>query len=282
MSLAKIDADVVVDARTASSVASRRRSPSASLTARRSPSSTPSARSSPVTRRRRWRRTTLARSSAPTQRAVLPQAPRPIFKRAIRGMLPYKTEDGREALSNVRVYVGNPYERDDGTPRPSFSTAPRSTASRTSNSRRSGTSPSLWENQRHMVTNTSGKKKTAVARATVRDGRRGRVRINSQPVELVEPEQARLKMLEPFRIAGEELRADVDIEVNVGGRRLQRPGRRDADRHRARSRPAPQRRRAARRVHELRPHPAGQRRPPVRTQRRGGPGARARYQKSYR
>jgi len=67
-----------------------------------------------------------------------------------------------------------------------------------------------------MVTNTSGKKKTAVARATVRDGE-GRVRINSQPVELVEPEQARLKMLEPFRIAGEELRADVDIEVNVEG-----------------------------------------------------------------
>jgi large subunit ribosomal protein L13 len=28
-------------------------------------------------------------------------------------MLPYKTEDGREAFANVRVYVGNPYERDD-------------------------------------------------------------------------------------------------------------------------------------------------------------------------
>ena len=67
-----------------------------------------------------------------------------------------------------------------------------------------------------MVTNTSGKKKTAVARATVRDGE-GRVRINSQPVELVEPEQARLKMLEPFRIAGEELRGGVDIDVDVSG-----------------------------------------------------------------
>ena len=37
-----------------------------------------------------------------------------------------------------------------------------------------------------MVTNTSGKKKTAIARATVSDGS-GRVRVNSRPVELVEP-----------------------------------------------------------------------------------------------
>ncbi|MCY4729000.1 30S ribosomal protein S9 [Natronomonas gomsonensis] len=67
-----------------------------------------------------------------------------------------------------------------------------------------------------MVTNTSGKKKTAVARATVRDGS-GRVRVDSKPVELVEPEQARLKMLEPFRIAEEDLRDSVDIDVVVSG-----------------------------------------------------------------
>jgi small subunit ribosomal protein S9 len=67
-----------------------------------------------------------------------------------------------------------------------------------------------------MVTNTSGKKKTAVARATVREGQ-GRVRINSRPVELVEPEQARLKMLEPFRIASDELRESVDLEISVSG-----------------------------------------------------------------
>ena len=67
-----------------------------------------------------------------------------------------------------------------------------------------------------MVTNTSGKKKTAVARATVSEGN-GRVRINSKPVELVDPEQARLKMLEPFRIADEDLRGNVDIDVTVSG-----------------------------------------------------------------
>ncbi|MUW15049.1 50S ribosomal protein L13 [Halorubrum sp. CBA1125] len=42
-----------------------------------------------------------------------PKRPDRIFKRAIRGMLPYKTDAGREAFSNVRVYVGNPYERDE-------------------------------------------------------------------------------------------------------------------------------------------------------------------------
>ena len=67
-----------------------------------------------------------------------------------------------------------------------------------------------------MVTNTSGKKKTAIARATVRDGE-GRVRINSRPVELADPEMARLKMLEPFRIAGDDLRDQVDIDVSVSG-----------------------------------------------------------------
>jgi small subunit ribosomal protein S9 len=67
-----------------------------------------------------------------------------------------------------------------------------------------------------MVTNTSGKKKTAVARATVRDGE-GKVRVNSRPVELVEPELSRLKMLEPFRIAGEDLRSQVDMDIRVEG-----------------------------------------------------------------
>lgn len=66
-----------------------------------------------------------------------------------------------------------------------------------------------------MVINTSGKKKTAVARATVSDGD-GRVRINAEPIELIEPEMAQLKMLEPFRIA-DELRDSVDVDVSVDG-----------------------------------------------------------------
>jgi large subunit ribosomal protein L13 len=41
-----------------------------------------------------------------------PKRPDRIFKRSIRGMLPHKTPRGREALENVRVYVGNPYDED--------------------------------------------------------------------------------------------------------------------------------------------------------------------------
>ena len=39
-----------------------------------------------------------------------PKRPDRIFKRAIRGMLPYKQDHGREAFENVRVYLGNPYD----------------------------------------------------------------------------------------------------------------------------------------------------------------------------
>ncbi len=61
----------------------------------------------------------------------------------------------------------------------------------------------------------SGKRKTAVARATVVKGQ-GRLRINSVPAEIYEPELARLKILEPIKIAGK--RADgVDIAVGVHG-----------------------------------------------------------------
>ena len=39
-----------------------------------------------------------------------PKRPDTIFKRAVRGMLPYKKPRGREAFENVRVYVGDPYD----------------------------------------------------------------------------------------------------------------------------------------------------------------------------
>ena len=42
-----------------------------------------------------------------------PKRPDGILKRSIRGMLPYKRDRGREAFSNVRVYLGNPYEGDE-------------------------------------------------------------------------------------------------------------------------------------------------------------------------
>jgi len=65
------------------------------------------------------------------------------------------------------------------------------------------------------VINTSGKRKTAVARATVQKGS-GLVRINKKPVELYEPEIARWKILEPIKIAGEHM-SKLNIEVIVQG-----------------------------------------------------------------
>lgn len=63
--------------------------------------------------------------------------------------------------------------------------------------------------------NTSGKRKTAVARAVVKEGT-GKVTINKTPIEIYSPELARLKIEEPIGIAGSKAK-EVDISVNVNG-----------------------------------------------------------------
>jgi small subunit ribosomal protein S9 len=65
------------------------------------------------------------------------------------------------------------------------------------------------------VVNTSGKRKTSIAKATVIKGV-GRVRINEKPVELYEPAIARWKIMEPLKLA-EHYVASVDIKVMVSG-----------------------------------------------------------------
>ncbi len=62
---------------------------------------------------------------------------------------------------------------------------------------------------------TSGKRKTAIAKAVVRPGV-GRVRINKIPVEILQPEMARMKIIEPLIIA-KDLAKQVDIDVTVRG-----------------------------------------------------------------
>lgn len=62
---------------------------------------------------------------------------------------------------------------------------------------------------------TSGKRKTATARAVIKAGI-GRVRINKVPVEIYEPELARMKIMEPLIIA-KDLAKKVDIEVKTWG-----------------------------------------------------------------
>lgn len=62
---------------------------------------------------------------------------------------------------------------------------------------------------------SKGKRKSAVARATINDGS-GKVYINNRSLEVYEPELARLKIKEPLELAGDVVE-DIDIEVNVNG-----------------------------------------------------------------
>jgi small subunit ribosomal protein S9 len=65
------------------------------------------------------------------------------------------------------------------------------------------------------VVNTTGKRKTSIAKATVVKGV-GRVRINELPIEFYEPAVARWKIMEPLRLAEQHV-SGVDISVNVHG-----------------------------------------------------------------
>ena len=63
---------------------------------------------------------------------------------------------------------------------------------------------------------SSGKRKTAIARATIKEGK-GKIRINKQPLEIYEPEFARLIITEPLILAGEKITEKVDIKIIITG-----------------------------------------------------------------
>lgn len=77
-------------------------------------------------------------------------------------------------------------------------------------------SKGLQEGAERRIIIAVGKRKTAVARAVIREGK-GRVRINKIPLELWQPEMARLKIMEPLLLAGKEIWDSVDIDVKVRG-----------------------------------------------------------------
>jgi small subunit ribosomal protein S9 len=62
----------------------------------------------------------------------------------------------------------------------------------------------------------SGKRKTAVARAIVKPGA-GRIRINRTPLEIFEPEIAREKIMEPLLQAGEDVWKQLDMDIKTSG-----------------------------------------------------------------
>ena len=67
------------------------------------------------------------------------------------------------------------------------------------------------------IINTSGKRKTAIARATVKPGK-GRIRINSVPLEIYGTELVRMKISEPLLLIPNAVEGiDVAIDVQGGG-----------------------------------------------------------------
>ena len=62
----------------------------------------------------------------------------------------------------------------------------------------------------------SFRKKTATACAFAKQGR-GLIKVNGQPIELIQPESLRLKAFEPVLILGQEKFANLDIRIRVKG-----------------------------------------------------------------
>ena len=65
------------------------------------------------------------------------------------------------------------------------------------------------------IINTSGKRKRAIARATLREGS-GMIRINRVQLDLYTPKISRLKLREPLLLAG-DLSNKIDVDINVIG-----------------------------------------------------------------
>jgi small subunit ribosomal protein S9 len=62
-----------------------------------------------------------------------------------------------------------------------------------------------------------GKRKKAVARAFVQEGT-GAIKINSTPIDLIQPHYIQLRLKEPVIIAGElAKKVNIDVKVNGGG-----------------------------------------------------------------
>ncbi|MBS3793481.1 MAG: 30S ribosomal protein S9 [Candidatus Thorarchaeota archaeon] len=127
---------------------------------------------------------------------------------------------------------------------------------------------------------TAGKRKTAIAKATVKDGK-GRIRINGYPLPIYEPEVARLRMMEPLLLFGDGWR-DYDIRVRVSGGGFM--GQADAVRMAIATglvRMSQNFEARSRMIEHDRTMIVGD---PRRTEPKkfGGPSARSRYQKSYR
>jgi small subunit ribosomal protein S9 len=126
----------------------------------------------------------------------------------------------------------------------------------------------------------SGKRKTAIAKAVLKSGA-GNITFNNCPINLVNPETARMKLMEPLIVAAEKAKSiDIKIKAQGGGVISQAEAARIAiARGLIRWTKSAQLKRALR--NQDRAMLAGDPRR-AESKKFGGPGARRRKQKSYR
>jgi small subunit ribosomal protein S9 len=64
---------------------------------------------------------------------------------------------------------------------------------------------------------STGKRKTSLAKATIKNGS-GRIRINGRPLEIHQPEVAKMRIMEPLVLFGEGWKKfDIRVRVRGGG-----------------------------------------------------------------
>ena len=69
--------------------------------------------------------------------------------------------------------------------------------------------------------NVSGSRKKAIARASIKEGK-GKIRINKQEIETIQPEISKLRLQEPLEIAKDYAsKIDIDLKVHGGGSQSQ-------------------------------------------------------------
>ena len=66
------------------------------------------------------------------------------------------------------------------------------------------------------IIHASGKRRKAIARATLSPGK-GIIRINSMLLDNYNPKISRMKIMEPLLIAGEDVTKKVNIQIKVNG-----------------------------------------------------------------
>lgn len=148
-----------------------------------------------------------------------PRRPDDIFRRTVRGMLPYKKSKGRTAFKGLKAYVGVPEEYADAdlvaVPEAEYNNLKKGIELGEVSKLLGATFQITGCVIMVKVIHTSGKRKTAIARGTIQEGT-GKVRINRIPLELYSPELANLKLQEPLTLAG-DLANEVDINIHVVG-----------------------------------------------------------------